>query len=416
MSKVDKAKISDLLPDDKNYNKGTEFGESLLEKSLQNYGAGRSILLDKNNRIIAGNKTAQTAGGIGLDNVLIIESDGSKLIAVKRTDIDLDTKAGRELALADNAVSKVNLEWDEENLKQDFELKELEDWGIHLEDPEEIKEEESETPFVPEKAKTVLGDLYELISVESGITHRVQCGDSCDSDVVGKTMNGEFAILMATDPPYGVEYDPEWRNEAAEKGHISYAARSVGKVKNDDKINWTEAWSLFTGDVCYVWHADRHAKEVQESLENCGFIMISQIIWGKTTFAISRGDYHWQHEPCWYAHKKGKKHNWQGSRSESTLWDIPRSEMDTGHGTQKPLECMARPIRNNTAKGEGVYDPFLGSGTTLIACEQLGRICYGQELDEKYMDVIVQRWVNYMNDSGKEYKVLRNGEECIDFE
>jgi site-specific DNA-methyltransferase (adenine-specific) len=90
--------------------------------------------------------------------------------------------------------------------------------------------------------------------------------------------------------------------------------------------------------------------------------------------------------------------------------------MDTGHGTQKPLECMARPIRNNTAKGEGVYDPFLGSGTTLIACEQLGRICYGQELDEKYMDVIVQRWVNYMNDSGKEYKVLRNGEECIDFE
>ena len=406
-----KVKISELVPDDKNYNKGTEFGDSLLDKSLRNYGAGRSILLDKNNRIIAGNKTAQKAGEIGLEDVQIIESDGTKLIAVKRTDIDLDSEAGRELALADNAVSKVNLEWDEENLKLDFELQELEEWGIHIEEPEELKEEESETPEAPEEPKTVLGDLYELVSVEAGITHRVQCGDSCDSDVVAKTMNSEFAILMVTDPPYGVEYDPEWRNEALKEGN-----RSTGKVQNDNEAGWRDAYSLFNGDVLYIWHAGLHARKVAENIEDCGFLMIAQIIWSKKHFVIGRGDYHTRHEPCWYAYRKGKNHNWKAGRDQQTIWEIGKSEMDTGHGTQKPLECMSRPITNNTAKGEGVYDPFLGSGTTLIACEQLGRICYGQELEEKYMDVIVQRWVNYMKDAGREYKVLRNGEECIDFD
>jgi DNA modification methylase len=143
--------------------------------------------------------------------------------------------------------------------------------------------------------------------------------------------------------------------------------------------------------------------------------IIGQIIWKKQHFALSRGDYHSQHEPCWYAVRKSHQHNWQGSRKESTLWEISNlncfgksQEEDerTAHSTQKPLECMARPIRNNTAEGEGVYDPFLGSGTTLIAAEKLNRICYGMELDPAYCDIIVQRWMKL---TGK--KVKRNGQE-----
>ena len=256
-----KVKISELVPDDKNYNKGTEFGDSLLDKSLRNYGAGRSILLDKNNRIIAGNKTAQKAGEIGLEDVQIIESDGTKLIAVKRTDIDLDSEAGRELALADNAVSKVNLEWDEENLKLDFELKELEEWGIHIEEPEELKDEESEAPEAPEEPKTVLGDLYELVSVEAGITHRVQCGDSCDSDVVSKTMNSELIDLVFSDPPYGIDVVKNTVGGAKAFGTDSskniVEANTYSKIIGDDTTDTAESFyntciSLGAEDFC-LW-------------------------------------------------------------------------------------------------------------------------------------------------------------------
>lgn len=323
-----------------------------------------------------------------------------------------------EITSSVNIATMAGLTWYAETYGLDMQIVQMnanivEIDGMGIVEPPKI--EKSPPPKLPGNPKTVLGDLYELKSIKSGITHRVQCGDSCEADVVSKTMGEGFAILMATDPPYGVEYDPNWRNEAAEKGQISYAARSVGKVKNDDVIDWTEAWSLFTGEVCYVWHAAWFSSMTQDSLENCGFEIISQIIWAKPKFAISRGDYHWQHEPCWYAHKKGKRHNWQGSRSEATLWQISQSEMDTGHGTQKPLECMSKPIENNTAKGEGVYDPFLGSGTTLIGCEQLNRVCYGQELDEGYMDIIVRRWVKFMQDNNLEFEILRNGEPTTDF-
>jgi DNA modification methylase len=147
--------------------------------------------------------------------------------------------------------------------------------------------------------------------------------------------------------------------------------------------------------------------------------MVSQIIWAKQHFALSRGDYHWQHEPCWYAVKKGSKHNWQGARDQSTLWQIANmnafgtndEDERTAHSTQKPLECMARPIRNNTIEGDIVYDPFLGSGTTLIAAEKLKRVCFGMELSPGYCDLIVKRWIKYMEENGLEYTIKVNGAE-----
>lgn len=221
---------------------------------------------------------------------------------------------------------------------------------------------------------------------------------------------------MVTDPPYGVSYDPSWREEV----DLGLGKRSKGLVKNDDKIQWTEAYSLFTGDVSYVWHAGKYTDIVLSNLKDCGFEPVSQIIWAKQHFALSRGDYHWQHEPCWYAVKKGKKHNWQGDRTQSTLWEIKNNnsfgnsntEETFGHGTQKPIECMARPIRNNSIDGDVIYDPFLGSGSTMVAAHQLNRKCYGMELDPKYCQVIIDRMIKLdptleIKRNGKPYKTTK---------
>jgi len=276
--------------------------------------------------------------------------------------------------------------------------------------------EEQPLPTIPPEPKAKLGDIYTLG------THRLMCGDSTNPEHVAKLLNDNIPILMVTDPPYGVNYDPEWR-ERADKG---VDIRSTGKVLNDDRADWTEAYKLFPGDVAYVWHPSTTTHLFAQNLEACGFTLINLIIWTKQHFVLSRGDYHNQHEllwyasrpqqkkqkkadkshyttthePLWYAHKKGKKHNWQGKRDQTTVWDIannnsfgnPHTEEKFGHGTQKPLECMLRPILNNTAKGEGVYDPFCGSGTTLIACEKSDRLCYAMELSPSYVDMILARW------------------------
>ncbi|HSP70469.1 MAG TPA: site-specific DNA-methyltransferase [Bryobacteraceae bacterium] len=202
-------------------------------------------------------------------------------------------------------------------------------------------------------------------------------------------------VLMVTDPPYGVQYDPAWR-ERAGLGR----QRQIGAVQNDDQVDWSAAYRLFSGAVAYVWHAGVHAPEVAEGLEAAGFSIRSQIIWAKQHFALSRGDYHWQHEPCWYAVRQGKSSHWCGDRTQSTVWQVANlnpiggstEEPITGHGTQKPLELMRRPILNNSVRGDVVYDPFLGSGTTLIAAETTDRICYGLDIDPAYVDVMVRRW------------------------
>ena len=183
----------------------------------------------------------------------------------------------------------------------------------------------------------------------------------------------------------------------------------MGLVKNDDRIDWSDAYSLFMGDVMYVWHAGKYASEVAESIKKVDFDLINQIIWVKPHFILSRGDYHWKHEPCWYAVRNGKPHNYVGDRSQTTVWEIAgmncfggsKDEADdrTGHGTQKPILCMSTPIKNNTSEGDGVYDPFGGSGTTLIACEQLNRKCFMMEIDPYYVSIIIERFIKLKGDN-----------------
>lgn len=287
--------------------------------------------------------------------------------------------------------------------------KEVEKIASELTDEDDVLE-----PCNDEDAITKPGDVYELGG------HRLICGDSTDPDTVQKVMDGHEPILMVTDPPYGVEYDASWRSDSLKDG----GKRAKGKVQNDDKVNWALAWSLFTGNVAYVWCASWFLPEVAKSIDDCDFERKSLIIWVKQHFALSRGDYHWKHEPCWYAVRKGQSHNWKGDRKQTTTWEIANlsafgksqdEDERTYHSTQKPLECMAKPIRNHTDKNDWVYDPFLGSGTTLIAAERLERRCIGVELSAAYCDVIVKRWISHRKKNDQDALVIRNGETCNEF-
>ena len=241
--------------------------------------------------------------------------------------------------------------------------------------------DEDAAPAVEEKPVTKPGDIWCLGD------HRIICGDSTDVATVQALLGSVKPPLMVTDPPYGVNYDPEWRHRAG----VNNSTRT-GRVVNDERSDWAEAWHLFPGSIAYVWHGALHAGTVAQSLEREGFTIRAQIIWAKERLVIGRGDYHWQHEPCWYAVRS--KGNWTGDRKQTTLWSISSREQDaeTVHGTQKPVECMRRPILNNTSPGEAIYEPFLGSGTALIAAETVKRTCFAVELSPVYVDVAVRRW------------------------
>lgn len=252
----------------------------------------------------------------------------------------------------------------------------------------EAAEEDGPLP-TPEEAITQPGDLWQLGD------HRLLCGDATNQADVQTLLAGAVPHLMVTDPPYGVEYDPEWRAELFDQ------EVSAGKVTNDDRADWTEAWRLFPGAVAYVWHADKHTATTYSSLETAGFQPRSTIVWVKQTAPISRAAYHWRHELAWYAVKKGGTADWRGGRKQNTVWEIANAnayggdqeDQNTIHSTQKPVECMGRPMRNH--RTDAVYDPFLGSGTSIIAAHQAGISCYGLEIEPRYCDIIVQRWQNY---------------------
>ena len=240
---------------------------------------------------------------------------------------------------------------------------------------------------------SVLGDVWVLGR------HRLVCGDCTTVEAVDAALNGVKPHLMVTDPPYGVDYDPAWREEAARKGLIGFPPSALGTVQNDTQADWRDAWSLSPAEVAYVWHASMLGGDVAEGLRAHGYEIRSQIIWAKSSFAISRGNYHWQHEACWYAVRKGKTAHWHGNHSQTTLWEIPHNKNETGHSTQKPVECMRRPIENNSSPGQAVYEPFSGSGTTIIAAEMTGRSCHAIEISPAYVDVAVLRWQNFTGQS-----------------
>lgn len=246
-----------------------------------------------------------------------------------------------------------------------------------------------------------LGDLWLIPSKNGGGVHRLLCGDSTNEANVSRALGDCAPFLMETDPPYGVNYDPQWRADYdVERFGVDYN-HHVGTVQNDDVVNWEAALKLFTGDVMYVWHAGIFAPEVGMGIKACQFDIRAQIIWRKPSLVMGRGAYHWQHEPMFYAVRKGKKANWNGDRTQSTMWDMQNlsgtrkdkdsEDQSTGHSTQKPIEGYRRPINNHTVPGEYVYDPFNGSGTCLAACELTGRFGIGIEIDPRYVSITLER-------------------------
>ena len=373
MAKAKEQKIEYLAPDvliPYANNARTHSAEQVqqIAASIKEFGFTNPVLIDDGGGIIAGHGRVKAAQLLKMDAVPCLRLSGLTKAQIKA------------YILADNKLA-LNAGWDENLLK--IELKGLADLNFDLSltgfsdlelskmFPETVAglTDEDETPEPPKEPISVLGDVWVLGK------HRVMCGDSTVETDVRRLLSGAEPNLMVTYPPYGVEYDPEWRKRAGiNKGG------AMGKVKNDGRADWSEAWALFPGNIAYVWHAGRYAGEVQGSLEKCGFSIRNQIIWAKSQIVFGRGDYHWQHEPCWYAVRS--KGNWTGDRKQSTLWQIDKPmKSETGHSTQKPVECMRRPIENNSNPGQIVYDPFLSSGTTVIAAEQTGRICYGMELN-----------------------------------
>jgi DNA modification methylase len=269
----------------------------------------------------------------------------------------------------------------------------LKEWKHDISGLGELLKSEKQEPVDAEPQIDKAEELRQKWGVETGQLwqlgeHRLICGDCTDKAVVERVMDIPLN-LMVTDPHYGVDYDPAWRNEAAEKGLIAFAASREGKVENDDNADWSKAWELFEGNVVYCWHASLLAPVVLQSFDVNGFEVRSQIIWAKQNFAISRGHYHWKHETCFYFVRKGTSADWIGDHSQTTLWDVKWDKsIEGGHGTQKPVELMERSIANHDGD---VYEPFCGSGTTMVACQNLNRKCRAIEISPAYCAVILER-------------------------
>ncbi len=284
-----------------------------IAASMAKFGWTVPCMVADDGELIAGHGRVLAAAMLGLKDVPVIRLS------------HLDEAERRAYRIADNKLTELG-EWDEAMLRdeiagllaEDFDLSLLgiadEDLDALLRDPDQAEggavDGEDDIPEPPVTPVSLVGDLWQLGS------HRLICGDSTSADVVGLLLGDVKPLLMVTDPPYGVEYDPSWRNQAG-----AAKTKRTGKVLNDDRADWREAWALFPGDVAYVWHGALHAATVAESLMAAGFNVRSQIIWAKDSLVLSRGDYHWQHEPCWYAVKKTGKGHWAGDRKQTTLWE-----------------------------------------------------------------------------------------------
>ena len=372
-----------------------------VASAIREFGFRVPVIAKSDGSVIDGHLRLKAARKLELETVPVVVADDLTPAQVRAFRISVNRMA--ELAQWDNELLLLEfLDLREEGF--DLELTGFDDDEIAaiLAEPKQGLTDPDDVPAVAETAVTQPGDLW----VMDG--HRLICGDSTSADVVSKLLGGVRPLLMVTDPPYGVEYDPSWRNQTG-----ASATRRTGKVLNDDRADWREAWALFPGDVAYVWHGALHATTVADSLIAAGFDIRSQIIWAKDRLVLSRGDYHWQHEPCWYAVRAKGKGHWAGDRKQTTLWQIANKDQDaeTVHGTQKPVECMRRPILNNSSPGQAVYEPFMGSGTTLIAAETTGRACFGVELNPTYVDVAITRWQSF---TGQEVVLEETGESFAD--
>jgi DNA modification methylase len=429
VKRVVEADWSELTPDDDNANLGTQRGMGLLEESLRSAGAGRSIVVDRNGKIIGGNKTAEKAMELGIP-VTVVETDGTTLIAVKRIDLDLDdpNSPARELALADNRVGQVNLAWAAEALERTREKaekywfpEELDVMGVGHPDPfghitgdgallpsphgEEAPEVEvDDAALDDEAAVTQPGDVIQLG------THRLVCGDatmlaSWEALFFGEADRG--AQMVLTDPPYGV--DVAAKNRFLDRLQRGNSNRVTEDMDGDDQENTGGLEEMLHASFAYLlartdpgapWYvfgpSGDNLWRFSKALSDIG-VLRQTIAWVKNnaTFAPLGVDYHWRWEPIFYGWSPGAAHSFYGDRTHDTLWEFDRPHKSPEHPTMKPVALMAHAVTLSSAAGDLILDPFCGAGASLMAAEQEGRVCYAMELRPAYCDVIVKRWEQY---------------------
>jgi len=368
--------------------------------SIREFGLKIPVLARSDGEVVDGHLRLKAAQKLGITEVPVILCDEWTPAQVKAFRL-----------MVNRSVTWAS--WDEEMLA--LELQEIQEADFDLSlsgfNPGEIdallalddEEKANATPPLPESAVSRTGELWLLGP------HRVLCGDATSAEVVARLLGERKPRLLVTDPPYGIELDSEWRDRAGLNGHgpaqPSYMKkRTKGHtetaISGDTRADWSQVFELVPSlEVGYVWHASKFTREVLDGLLRIGFLHHQQIIWNKGRTVLTRTHYWFQHEPCWYVRKKNAP--WFGKAGEnSTIWDSPSPKFIMGssdedkydHPTQKPVELMRRPILNHLRRGELVYEPFLGSGTTLAAAELTERVCYGIELDPKYVDVVIQRW------------------------
>ncbi len=396
--------VEDLVQDTLNANKHTQRGRDMLKRSLEEYGAGRSVLADKNGQVIAGNLTVQIATKLGIP-VRVVETIGDELVVVKRNDLDLENDiAARELGLADNRIAEASLNWDGEHLLQmaqegvgldqfwdEDELNNILD-GLEYDDDFEDDDAEPELSRADELQQhwgTALGQVWLLPSRDGSQVHKLACGDATDKNVVSTLLQAALIDALWTDPPYGVSYVGKTadaltiqNDDLKPEALLDLLKMSLGLAFEHCKEGGSWYVASPTGPLFY---------EFATVLKDIG-VWRQTLIWKKNQFVLGRSDYQHQHEAIFYGWKPGAAHYFVDERTHNTVLEFDKPLANHDHPTMKPVDLIQYCIRNSSRRGQVVYDPFSGSGSTLIACENESRTCRALELDPKYVAVALQRY------------------------
>jgi DNA modification methylase len=398
-NQVKRMKIKDLKPHPKNPRVHPKSALDKLIKSIEKFGFTNPVLVSKDGFILAGHARCKAAEEAGIDEVPVIflELEGADADAYLIADNRIQEETDWDVALLKDLIDDLK----ESNFDIEFtgfEPPELDEMFSQLHD-KDVKEDDFDVDeALKEPAVSKLGDLWLLGR------HRLICGDSTDEETYRVLMDEKKANLTVTDPPYNVAYEAK-----------------AGTIQNDDMkdkdfynfllSSFKNMFNVMENDASiYVFHADTEGLNFRKAFIDAGFYLSGVCIWAKQSLVLGRSPYQWKHEPILFGWRKDGRHRWYSDRKQSTIWNFDRPSKNDLHPTMKPVALCAYPIQNSSMSNCIVLDPFGGSGSTLIACEQTNRICHTIELDEKYTDVIVKRYINEVG-TDKDVYLIRDGKK-----
>ncbi|MEO8532849.1 MAG: DNA modification methylase [Flavobacterium sp.] len=396
--------MKDLIPYEYNPRKLSEEKKQKLRESLEKYNLAEIPAINTNDVIIAGHQRIIVLMEIGR---------GEETIDVRVPNRELTELEFKEYNIRSNVQVG---EWDLEILNSIFDDIDLLSIGLNVDDiplpelmlPSELMNEE-EAEFDPEPPKipiSVLGDIYEMHSLQKKLVHRIICGDSREPDVYQKLLEGAFFNLVLTDPPYNVNYTGGTKDKLQIENDNMSSADFYTFLFEFYKASFDHS---IPGAGIYIFHADTEGANFRNALKEAGFKLAQCLIWLKNGIVLGRQDYQWKHEPCLYGWKEGAAHSWYSDRKQTTILEFNKPLRSEDHPTMKPVEMFTYLIKNSSKQFDIVGDSFIGSGTTLISCEMSWRQCRGIELDPRFVDVDVKRWVKYMRDNYLDFELYKNG-------